>query len=240
MDDNVEYVIPDELLEFAKEHPKLIINRDIYDYGPIIKIVGALRYATDPNDIMIVVDDDQTYHPDMLEYSIKKLDEYSDHVICFSGDRALEKRTFIEDGIKKYAFYRTFVYFPLQEDFYVEIPGHSFSVTYRRSYFNEDFNEELWRLGNGDDPLMSYYLKKHQIWIMMCKWDKHTDFRPIRDECNPNPFYHFPVVAPIGFPENAGGYLIRQKNSGTIHGYQHPDVTNFMDNNNSTYIEKEQ
>jgi len=240
MDDDVEYILPDELLSFAIEHPNLIINRDIYDYGPIIKIAGALRYATDPDDIIIALDDDEIYHPDMIEYSIKKLNEYPNHVICYTGDKALEKRTFIEDGVKKYSFYGTIVYFPLQEDFYVGMPGHAFSVTYKRSYFKEDFNEELWTMASGDDPLMGYYLKKHQIWPICVKWDKLTDFRPIRDECNPNPFYHFPVIKPIGFPENAGGYLIRKKYPGSIHGYQHNDVANLICNNEFKYIEKEQ
>lgn len=240
MDDNVEYILPDELMEFAKNYPNLIINRDIYDYGPIIKIVGALQYATDPDDIIIALDDDELYHPDMLEYCVKKLKEHPNHAICFTGDKAMEKRTFIENGIKKYQFYGTIVYFPLKEDFYLLIPGHAFSVTYKRSYFKEDFNEELWKMADGDDPLMGYYLKKHQIWPLCVKWDKLTDFRPIRDECNPNPFYHFPVIEPLPYPENAGGYLIRQKSSQTIHGRQDQELMNFLYNNSFTYTETEQ
>jgi hypothetical protein len=239
-EDNVDYVLSDELLEFAKNNPKLIINRDIYDYGPIVKIIGVLKYATDPDDILIVLDDDEIYHEDMLEYHIRKLDEHPGHVICFSGDMAMEKRTFIENGIKKYMMCSSHLYFPLDRDRYIAMPGHFASVSYKRSFIGEDFNEDLWKLADGDDPLMGYYLKKHEIPILCVKWDKQDDFRPIRDECNPKPWQHFPLIDSLGYPEQAAGYLIRKKNPQTNHGYQSKELMDFFYNHSFVYIEKEQ
>ncbi len=241
LDDHTEYIMPDGLIDFAKKHPKLIINRNIYDYGPIIKIYGALDFAKNPDDIIIALDDDQIYHPDMIEYHIKKLNEHPEHAICFTSDRALEKRTFIDvDGIKKFKFYGSTVYFPLQQDTYVASPCHVLSVSYKRYYFKDDFNEELFALADGDDPLMGYYLKKHQIWPLCVMWDKQEDFRPIRDEGSPNPFWHFPSIMPLGYPEETAGYLIRQKHPQTIHGYQSNELMNFLYDNKFVYIEKNQ
>jgi len=67
-----EYVINDNLKLFAQQNPKLIINRVDKDYGPIVKITGVLNVSNNPEDILIICDDDHVYHEDMLEYHLKK------------------------------------------------------------------------------------------------------------------------------------------------------------------------
>jgi hypothetical protein len=227
MDDNTKYIIPDELLGFTKNNPKLIINRDIFDYGPIIKIYGALKYATDPNDIIIALDDDNVYHEDMLEFHIKKLNEYPNCAICFTGDIAARKIDFIEDGIKKFKMGWSIVGFPLQEDAYLRSPGHVGSVSYKRSFFEDDFNEKLFALADGDDPLMAYYLKKHQIPII-CAKHGYLDVPT------------FPIVRGLSFPEDAAGSLIRKKHPQTVHGRQSKELTDLINDNDHIYIEKTQ
>jgi hypothetical protein len=230
MGDNAEYVIPSELLEFSRNNPKLIINRETPDYGPIIKIYGALRYATNPDDIIIVCDDDNVYHEDMVEFHVKKLIEYPQYVICFASDVAVEKiyLTDIENGNNKFRMHTYRVGFPLIKDVYVKNPGHNGSVSYKRCYFKEDFNEELFTLADGDDPLMGYYLKKHQICIMMVKYGtKYTE------TCKA-----FPIVDGIEFPEYSGGFLIREKNSQTIHGRLDQKLIDLLDDNFYIYTEE--
>jgi hypothetical protein len=233
MGDNVEYALPDELLNFAKKHPKLIINRDVIDYGPIVKIYGALKFATDPNDIIIALDDDYAYHEDMLEFHIKKLIEYPDHVICFHSDRAAEKFSYIEDGIGKFEIHGSRVDFPLVKDTYVINPGHCGSVSYKRYYFKEDFNEKLFSLADGDDPLMGYYLKKHQICIMMVKWNK-----PYIPVVIPFSIGNMPIIMPLVFHELSGGWEIRRRNSQTIHGRQDKELEDLLNNKHYKYIIK--
>ena len=224
MDENIEYVLPNELLEFAKENPKLIINRDVIDYGPIIKIYGALKFATDPNDIIIALDDDYAYHEDLIETHIRKLEQYPNYVVCFHSDAAVEKISYIEEGIKKFEMHFSRVDFPLQKDSYVRGPAHNGSVSYRRYYFKDDFNEKLFALADGDDPLMGYYLKKHQIAVIMARWPMTMD--------------NMPVTMRIPFPEPSGGWLIREKCSQTIHGRQDKELEIFLTDNNYKYIEK--
>ena len=225
MDDNVKYIIPDELLIFAKNYPRLIINREIYDYGPIIKIYGALKYATNSNDIIIALDDDNIYHEEMLEFHIKKLNEYPNCAICFTGDIAAEKIDFIENGIKKFKMAWSRVDFPLQRDTYLRSPGHMGSVSYKRSFFEDDFNEKLFALADGDDPLIGYYLKKHQTPII-CAKHKYQDIPS------------FPIVEGLPFPEYAAGSLIREKYPQTIHGRQSKELISFLGDDNYVYTEK--
>ncbi len=247
LDDNAEYIIPDELIEFSKNYPNLIINRDTPDYGPILKIVGALLYATEPNDIIIALDDDEVYHEDMLEYHYKKINEHPNHVICFDADYPpLDKRDWIEDGVKKYIYRPGCLSFPANRDTYVVIPGHSHSVGYRRSFFKEDFNEELWGMADGDDPLIGYYARIHEVPILCVKWDKETDFRVINDPIGNKPCYHFPVIGQLPSSRISGGWLIREKfgqlpGSHTTHGRMTPIIHKTLyDTWDKIYIEKEQ
>jgi len=237
MNDNEEYPIPSELLELARNNPRLIINRDAPDYGPIVKIFGGLKYLTDPNDILIACDDDHLYHEEMLEYHVKKINEHFDCAICFNGDYALDKREWIDNGIKKFVLRPTHMYFPAKHEYCLGIPGHWHTVSYKRKFFKEDFNEELFSMADGDDILMGYYLKKHDLFALCVVWDKETDFRPIVDPSGPTPCYVFPIIEPLGFPVAAGGHIIRQKYGGN-HGRVDPKITELLGDHSKIYIEK--
>jgi hypothetical protein len=236
---NEEYPIPDELLELAKNNSKLIINRDTKDYGPIIKVYGGLKYLTNPDDIIIACDDDHLYHEEMLEYHVKKLNEHPNHAICFRGDDALEKRPWIYDGVPSFVMRPPHMYFPAIRDCYLGIAGHWHSVGYKRKFFGDDFNEELFSLADGDDPLIGYYLKKHDILILCVLWDKETDFRPIVDVVGGGKvWYTFPIVEPLPFPIAAGGCVIREKSSNTNHGRTSKIISEFLSDHDKIYIEK--
>jgi hypothetical protein len=117
----------------------------------------------------------------MLDYQVKKLNQYPEHAICFNGENGLDKKTWNENGEKRYVFRNTDILVPTDIDRYILIPSHAYSVGYKRSYFKDDFNEEIWNLIDDEDLIMSYYLKKHKIWLLCVKWEKETDFRPRRN-----------------------------------------------------------
>jgi predicted ferric reductase len=77
---NEEYTIPEELKQLASKNSKLIINRVNNDSGPIVKITGVLEVSKDPNDILIVCDDDHIYHEDMLEYHLYGLNNFQKYI----------------------------------------------------------------------------------------------------------------------------------------------------------------
>jgi len=238
MNDNEEYMLPNELLEFVKDNPKLIINRDTYDYGPIIKIIGALKYATDPNDVIIALDDDHIYHEDMLEYHLKKLNQYPNYAICFNGDRGADRRNWIdENGIKKYALFSVPFFLPPLCDHHLLVPGHWHSVSYRRSFFEDDFDENVWTLSDGDDLVMGYYLIKHGRIAICAAWDKETDNRPIATYGRVNTC--FPIVTTLTYPYmEMGGNLIRTKYPGTNHGRVKQELSDFLNDLSIIYTEK--
>jgi len=58
------YVIP----EFLTNWEGVVVQRSSEDYGPLTKLVPTLRAETDPNTIIITVDDDRVYMRDTVKY----------------------------------------------------------------------------------------------------------------------------------------------------------------------------
>ena len=184
--------ISKELIEIQEKHPKLIINKIDKDYGPITKIIGALPIVKNPEDIIIVCDDDQLYHEEMLEYHLKMMKKYNQKTaICFRGDMPVCKN-YIDQERKNYNFGLFHTYFPVKEDCLLVIPGHWHSVSYIRKFFEEDFlDENFLSLADNDDLLVGYYFKKKRIPILCASWDKETDFTPVNSAWRPA--WHFPI-----------------------------------------------
>jgi hypothetical protein len=202
-----EITIPEWVIELQNQNDKLIINRT-KDYGPVTKIVGCLLHTTNPDDVLIVVDDDHEYHEEMLEYHLYKLNQYPNSAIAFRGDRLCEKREWTEDGIQKYNFVQAVDNFPVKHDLNLAITGHWHSVGYKRSFFKDDFLDESFLLDNhwSDDIIIAYYVAKNKLEIKCVAWDKETDWRLVNYDGRP--CNSFPVVNTLPF-NNAGCFVLR-------------------------------
>jgi len=235
---NEEYILSEQLIAFAQENPRLIINRVEEDFGPIVKVTGVLEISNDPNDILIVCDDDQEYHPEMLEYILKKMNQYPKDAVCFRGDNPIETREWTEeDGVNKYILKTTHLTFPVKVDLQLLIPGHWHSVGYKRSFFGDDFlTKDFLSYSNNDDVLVGYYLKKNQIHLRCVTWDKETDFRPVNH--HGRPAYSFPIVQALPFP-NSGFYEFRQQ-SGNGSGKTVDHVLDFLHDEHIIFIAKDE
>ena len=232
---NEEYQIPENLLKLAESDSRLVINRIEKDLGPIVNVVGVLGISKDPEDILIICDDDQVYHEDMLEYHLKKMAQYPDSVIAFRGDLPVEKREWEEDGVKKYMMKNTHFYFPVKHDSWLVVPGHWHSVGYKRKFFKDDFlNEEFLKSSENNDILIGYYMKKNERLIVCASWDKETDWRPVNDMGRPS--HSFPIIDPLPYP-NSGFYEFRMA-CGDGYGRSNPEITGLIGNYDIIYFEK--
>jgi hypothetical protein len=199
-----EYVIPEGLSDY-----NVVINR-MDDKGPICKVLGALDTSKDPNDIIIVCDDDHYYHSAMLEYHVKKMEQHKNKAIAFRGDVPVEKREWEEDGVTKYTLKKTHFYFPVKHDSQLLIPGHWHSVSYYRKFFGSDFNADMAIIKDctNDDTIVGYYLLKNQIDIVCATWDQEVDWRPVND--HGRGAASFPILYPLPY-ENSGFHVLRQE-----------------------------
>lgn len=66
-------------------HPGVIISRPEKDYGPITKFFGALDYETDPDTLIVVVDDDIIYNPKLRSQFMKEHLRYPDCILTGAG-----------------------------------------------------------------------------------------------------------------------------------------------------------
>jgi len=211
---NIPYEIPGGCTELANNNSKLIINRIENDRGPIEKVVGCFNLATDPEDIIIAVDDDQIYYDDMVEYILKKQETlYPYSVIGFRGDSILEKREFVQNGVKKYILLGSHAYFPLKHDTHAAVPGHWHSVTYKRKFIGDDFfTEKYMGVAASDDHKMSYYLRDKKIDYVMLAWDKETNFIPVNYMASGigKPSHHYPIKEQLGYESETGFNVFRR------------------------------
>lgn len=230
---NKDYVIPEELNNLIESNPKLVLNRVEDDFGPVVKITGALSYSKDPDDVIIVCDDDQVYYDDMLEYHLKKRSQYPNSIICFRGDTPIEKREWEENGVKKYLLRPTHFYFPVKHDSQLVVPGHWHTVGYLRGFFKDDFYEAI-PLSDNDDTIIAYYAKKNQIDIVCAKWDEEKDWRPVND--SGRPAYSYPIKFSLPY-DNSGFYEFRIK-TGNGYGRAEKEVTDLLHNHDIIFIEK--
>ena len=229
-----ENKINEELIEMQKNNSKLIINKINKDYGPITKIIGALPFVSNPEDVIIVCDDDQFYHEEMLEYHLKMRRKYNQKTaICFRGDSPVCKN-YVDEDRKNYNLGSFHTYFPVKEDCLLVVPGHWHSVSYSRNFFGEDFlDKDFLELSDNDDFLVGYYFKKKRIPIICALWDKETDFTPVNSGWRPSS--HFPIECQLSY--ELSGFNDYRILSNNHTGRTKNELFNYIHDNSVVYQE---
>lgn len=181
------YIIPEWLEQL--DDPKLNIFRT-EDYGAVTKIAPTLLRVTDPEAIIITVDDDLFYEDGFIEYHLKRREQYPNAVLGFSGLGSIEDR-----GIR----YVTSV----EKDTRVKVIEGYKTVSYKRKFFDEDFFTDFIGKHWNDDIIISAYMGMNNIEKIVLNYEGDTDFRPRVES--------FPVInhAPC---DRGGCNLFREEN----------------------------
>lgn len=182
------YIIPSWLYEI--NNPRLRLFTDVKDDGPITKIVPTLKRVTNPDTVIITVDDDLEYMDGFIEYHLEKRKKYPHAALGFAGISAM-------DGSSHYAI-------TVRKDVRVKILEHYKTVSYLRSFFEDDFFADFVGKHWADDIVLSAYMGKHNIPKIVLAYDGDTDFEPRVQS--------FPVINHLPF-EWGGCNVYRQENS---------------------------
>jgi hypothetical protein len=184
---NEEYVIPKWLDDI--KNPKLKVFRT-EDYGSLTKILPTLlRLDRNDDTILITVDDDLEYIDGFIEYHLEKRKQYPNYALGFAGLSSIDNSCH---------FCTT-----LQKDTKVKILEGYKTVSYRNSFFKQDFFDEFVGKSWSDDILLSAYMGKHNIHKIVMNYDKDIDFNPRVES--------FPIVGHL--PNERGGcFLFRSEN----------------------------
>jgi glycosyltransferase involved in cell wall biosynthesis len=144
----------DPLPDWILQEERIKIFREA-DVGPITKILGTINRITNPETIIIVVDDDLVYHHDLVMEQVLNQDRFPEYIVGYDGMRSRDK-----DG--KFSNYfgdtRDYYFTSHRRNSLVDILQHYKSVSYKRRYFEEDFfdfikENSYW----ADDLLLAAY-----------------------------------------------------------------------------------
>jgi len=159
-----KYIKPEWLENNLNEYPHLKIFTT-EDIGPATKVVPTIQRET-PDTLLIVVDDDLIYHPDMINEHIKWQSELPGSAIVYDG------RSLVTP---KYGDLRDSWVLTVKEVLRVKEVQHYKSVSYYVRYFQPDFFERFVGKTMSDDILISYYFRFKNIKMFVVPYHDEID-----------------------------------------------------------------
>lgn len=195
-----EYVIPEWLVQYQEQYQHLKIFR-MEDMGPPTKVVPTIQRES-KDTLLIVVDDDLVYHPDMVLEHVKYQNQLSDAVILYDG-RSLVRA--------KWGDLRDSWVLTVSEISRVKELQHYKSCSYFVRYFEQDFYDNFLGKTLSDDVLMSYYFKHKKIKMYVVPYEPEIE----------------KVSSYQGWYENQGvtTFPVLRHTNGLMHtGCNHPDT----------------
>lgn len=167
-------VMPEWMAEWQEKYPHLKVFR-CPDFGPITKIYPTLQRITDLDTVIITVDDDLYYVDGFIKSHLSARQRYPNCALGFAGITSINESLPADDrGVHptgQYYFAAT-----LPEDTRVRILEGYKTVSYSRSYFEEDFNYFAFTHW-ADDLILSAYMgyKNIKKIVLRCE-DDTTDY----------------------------------------------------------------
>lgn len=153
------YVIPNWLQQMNGRGIKIFRTED---YGTLTKLYPTIQRVNDPEQIIIVVDDDLIYESRLIEEHLKLRNKDNSVVWGFAG---------LNNMGEKYGGPMDRFVIGVNQDTRVGIIEHYKSVSYTRKMFDDDFNDEFIVRGWADDHLVSAYLGMKGIKKMVAQTD---------------------------------------------------------------------
>lgn len=176
------YQIPEWLSTYSD---KIKIFR-VDDMGPSTKLVYTVYRIQDPETIIIVVDDDFIYHPDLVKAHIENQNKFPEYCVGYDGYHAVEKTYF--------DFRDTYVN-SQHRDCLVKFLQHFKSVSYKRRYFEDDFMgfiKYYWSWH--DDLLIGAYFNWKNRGRMVTFHSSDPEFKTYDEWYNKGGVLSFPII----------------------------------------------
>lgn len=151
----------DSLRTFLPSDSRLLINI-CDDYGPITKLIPTLDLETDPETLIIIVDDDMHYYPDRIKQLLTYAEEYPNAAI--GGDGWI-----ISSGIN----FLGYVYQPSQMTKVSILQGCS-GCLFRRKFFPHK-GQDLLDFRDLNPDLRKSAILNDDLWISAYLASRHID-----------------------------------------------------------------
>jgi hypothetical protein len=182
-----DYEIPEWLLNLQEKQNHLRVYR-VEDVGPSTKILPTIERVKDMDTIIIVVDDDMIYRDNLVEEHVKNQSILKNSAIGYDG-LDLINPPFFNDPRDHYVSLVT-------QNFRVKVLQHYKSVSYKRSFFDEDLFTDFVGKTRSDDILISAYMGYKNIPKIVVTYDKDEHCETI-EEWHTKVGTSFPIIGPI-------------------------------------------
>ena len=207
------YEFPEWLLERERDFPtKLKIFRGVEDMGPLTKLYHTVQRVTDPEAIIIVVDDDLVYHPKMVEEQVNNQEKEEGCVSGYDGTRMEDPYSLTDPPD-----IRTHFCVSVFKDCHVNFLQHYKTVSYRRKFFGEDFNSFIAEFvdmetmaGWNDDITVGAYMKRSGYKAMVRAYAGEEQLITIEQWEEKGGVLTFPVLRHIARGGEEGCYRYRR------------------------------
>lgn len=178
------------------------------DYGPATKTVPTIARITDPDTVIIVVDDDLVYDPGMVTAQVENQQKYDGRIVGYDGMRSRDDKG---NFSAHFGDVRDHFYTSNYRDSRVDILQHYKSVSYKRYYFEEDFFDFIKQFQFWDDDLMiaAYFSYKERERIVTYH-STDTEFKSLEEWQNGGGVTTFPVLRHTNHEAREGCNLFRQ------------------------------
>jgi len=185
-----DYIIPEWLINLSNSNPKLKIFKVGEDFGTLTKIIYTLRRETDPESIIVICDDDLIYHSRMLDEQVKNQKKYENTAVGYDGCRAER-----DNGEELFHDIRDHFVVSIYRNVYVNYLQHYKTISYKRKYFDDDF-EDFTKLGSwNDDITIGAYMTKRKIKKMVTFYEFDEKLITIEQWNKKGGVTTFPVLA---------------------------------------------
>ena len=202
-----KYIIP-EWLENNNDNRLKIFRTE--DYGSITKLIPTIERTKDDNTIIIVVDDDMVYHPELINEHIKNREKWPEYVVGYDGMRSRNV-----DGTMSNYFgdSRDYYFSSLKRNSLVDIIQHYKSVSYLRKFFESDFMDFWKEFGVWcDDKTISAYFAYKKRGRLVTYFESDPNFNTY-DEWLSLLRKTFPIEKQTQHDTNEGCNLNRSENN---------------------------
>lgn len=159
-----DYIIPAWIHEYTLKYKHLRIYRT-EDFGPPTKFVPTIQRIKNPETLILVVDDDLMYHPDMITEHRRWQNELTNSVVCYAGDGA---KTILYPNENSLRDCWIACVTQVRE---AKSLQHYKSVSYRRKVFDDDFWKYYFGRTLSDDSLVSKYFLDKDIPICVVPYE---------------------------------------------------------------------
>jgi len=149
-----------EIPEWICDYKKIEIHR-CHDMGSITKLIPTLRRVQDPDQTIVVVDDDIIYHKDMVSAHVANRERWPSCVVGYDGMRSRDENGRFSNRFKDS---RDYYFSGCGCSSLVDIVQHYKSVSYIRRFFKDDIYDFVRKHGTWcDDKVIAAYMSHHMI-----------------------------------------------------------------------------